>query len=222
MSPTQSPSATLTPEQLLTQLRWRYATKRFDPSFRIEPAVWSALEQALVLAPSSFGLQPWRFVVVTDPTVRAALRSVSQGQAQVTDASHLVVFAYKKGVDAAHVRRYLDRMAELRGQPRESLAPAETKMTAAVERPRPFDVNEWSKRQVYLALGVFLTSAALLGLDACPMEGIEPARYDEILGLPAQGFASVCVAAVGRRAADDKYASLPKVRFDAREVLTHV
>ncbi|NOT32507.1 MAG: NAD(P)H-dependent oxidoreductase [Planctomycetes bacterium] len=207
---------------LLAQLRWRYATKRFDPSFKIEAATWSALEQALLLAPSSYGLQPWRFVVVTDPAVRAKLRAASWNQAQIVEASHLVVFAIKKGLNAADVRRYVERTAEVRGVPRESLAGAEQMMTTHVERPQPFDIDEWSRRQLYLALGMFLTSAALLGIDACPMEGIEPPKYDEILGLTREGCAAVCVATAGRRASDDKYATLAKVRFDAREVIRRV
>ena len=213
---------TVPADQLLAQLRWRYATKRFDPTYRIDAAAWSALEQALVLSPSSYGLQPWRFFVIDDAAVRARLRTVSGNQPQVVDASHLVVFAIRKGLDAAHVRRYLDRVAAVRGQPRESLAGAERAMVAHVERPQPFEIDEWSKRQLYIALGVFLTSAALLGIDACPMEGIEPPRYDEILGLPEQGGAAVCAAAAGRRAGDDKYASLAKVRFEASDVVRHV
>jgi nitroreductase len=95
-------------------------------------------------------------------------------------------------------------------------------VTAHVERPAPFSVDEWAKRQVYLALGAFLTSAAVLGVDACPMEGIEPAEYDALLGLAAEGYATVCAAAAGRRAADDAYAALAKVRFPADAVIRHV
>jgi nitroreductase len=212
----------LAPEALLTSMRWRYATKRFDPDAKIDPATWAALEEVLVLAPSSYGLQPWRFVVVQDPAVRTRLRAASWNQPQVVEASHLVVFAIQKGLSAAHVRHYVARMAEVRGVARESLAGFEKMLTQHVERPRPFDVDEWAKRQLYLALGTFLTSAALLGVDACPMEGIDPAQYDEILGLGAQGCATVVVATAGRRARDDAYAGLPKVRFEAHEVLAHL
>src|SRR5262245_33479232 len=104
---------TLTPDQLLACLRWRYATKRFDPgpAGRIEPELWRALEQALVLAPSSFGLQPWRFVVVTDPAMKARLQIVSWNQPQIVECSHLVVFAHRKGLDAGDVRRWVERVA---------------------------------------------------------------------------------------------------------------
>jgi nitroreductase len=213
---------TLTPDQLLFQLRWRYATKRFDPDAKIDPATWSALEQALVLAPSSFGLQPWRFLVVNDPAVRARLRAVSFDQPQIVEASHLVVFAIRKGLSPADVERYVARISAVRSVPRESLAGFERAMVTHVQRPKPFDVDEWSKRQLYIALGTFLTSAAVLGVDACPMEGIDPAGYDALLGLAEHGYATVCVAAAGRRASDDAYAALAKVRFEARDVIQHV
>jgi nitroreductase len=216
------PHSKTTPDELLASLHWRYATKRFDPSYRIEPAKWKALEQTLVLAPSSYGLQPWHFLVVDDPELRKRLQAASWNQAQITEASHLVVFAIVKGLNRADVARYVDSIAAVRGAPRESLASYEKVMVAHVERLKPQEVDDWSRRQLYIALGSFLTGAALLGIDACPMEGIEPARYDELLGLAPRRLTAVCVATVGRRASDDKYASHPKVRFDAREVITHV
>lgn len=221
---TPSPTATprLAPSELVERLNWRYATKRFDPAATIEPETWAALEESLRLAPSSYGLQPWHFVVVTDPATRERLRAASWNQAQVTECSHLVVFAHRAGLSAADVARYVDRIAEVRRVPRESLAGFEAVMTNHLGRPKPFDANEWSRRQLYIALGMFLTSAALLGVDACPMEGIEPARYDEILGLQARGYRAVCAAAAGHRARDDKYAGLPKVRFAPNDILTHV
>jgi nitroreductase len=219
---TTSPADQLTPDQLLARLRWRYATKRFDPAAKLDAATWSTLEQALLLAPSSYGLQPWRFVVVKDPAVRARLRAVSRDQPQVVEASHLVVLAYRKGLTAADVRRHVERVAAVRAKPPASLAAYERIVTAHVERPAPFSVDEWAKRQVYLALGAFLTSAAVLGVDACPMEGIEPAEYDALLGLALEGHATVCAAAAGRRAADDAYATLAKVRYPAEAVIRRV
>lgn len=225
MTATKTPPsvpATLAPEQLLGQLRWRYATKRFDPRAKIAPATWAALEETLVLAPSSYGLQPWRFVVVNDPAVRAKLLPVSYNQPQITEASHLVVFAAKKSLNAADVHRYVERIAAVRGVSPESLASYERVMANHVTQAQPFDVDEWSRRQLYIAVGTFLTSAALLGVDACPMEGIQPAQYDALLGLSAQGYSAVCVVTAGTRASDDAYATKAKVRFDARDVIAHV
>lgn len=210
------------PGRLLAQLHWRYATKAFDPSAKIDAATWNALEQSLVLAPSSYGLQPWHFVIVTDAATKVRLRGVSRDQAQVSDCSHLVVFAIKKHLDATHVRRHLERIATVRAVPRESLAGLEKVLTTHVQKPSPFDVDEWSRRQLYLALGCFLASAAMLGVDACPMEGIDPAGYDALLDLPSKGLAAVCAAAAGRRAHGDKYAALAKVRFETRDVITRI
>jgi nitroreductase len=206
---------------VVRQLGWRYATKKFDPSRKISPADWQTLEYALVHAPSSFGLQPWHFVVVTDPAVRAKLRSVSWNQAQITDASHLVVFTVKKNLGAADVERYLSRIAEVRGITLESLAGHKQMMLGSLNRAVE-EVHNWATRQVYIALGFFLSAAALVGIDACPMEGFQPDKYDEILGLTARGYGSVVLGAAGYRAADDPYLALPKVRFKAEDVITHV
>src|SRR5882724_10800379 len=109
--------------QLLEQLNWRYATKQFDPQRKIGAQDWATLEDALHLSPSSGGLQPWKFVVVTDPAVRAKLLPASYGQAQITDASHLVVFAAKKNFSEADVDAFIKHIAEVQGAPIEALAP---------------------------------------------------------------------------------------------------
>ena len=208
-------------ETLLTQLRWRYATKKFDPTKKISAADWRALEETLVLAPSSFGLQPWRFIVVSNPAVREKLVPVSWGQRQVADASHLVIFAIKRELNAADVDRFMDRTAEVRNVPAASLDGFKKMLLGFLAKPG-FDVDAWAARQVYIALGQFMAGAALLGIDACPMEGLEPARYDEILGLEKEGYATVVACPAGYRAADDKYATLPKVRFAPEQVITRV
>ena len=102
---------------LLSQLRWRYATKKFDATKKIAPDDWRTLEEALALSASSYGMQPWKFFVVTDPATRQTLLPLSWNQSQIVDASHLVVFAVKKPVDEAHVDAYLNRIAEVRGVP---------------------------------------------------------------------------------------------------------
>jgi nitroreductase len=210
----------ITGEELLQQLHWRYATKQFDPRRKINPADWAALEDALVLSPSSFGLQPWKFVVVTNPVLREKLVPASWGQRQVADASHLVVFALKKNFSEADVAAYVRRISEVRGIPSEALAGYHGMMVGSLFKGRDAAARaRWSALQIYIALGNFLTSTALLGIDACPMEGIEPAKYDEILGFDALGLGTVVVATAGYRAATDKSAALKKVRFAKSEVL---
>jgi nitroreductase len=213
---------TLSTNALLARLHWRYATKKFDPAKKIHPSLWSALEQALVLSPSSYGLQPYHFVVVNDPEIRKALRAASWDQPQVTDASHLVVFARKLTMAEADVERFVALIASTRSAPRSSLQGYFDMMVGdLVKGPRNAWIKEWAARQTYLALGNLLTSAALLGVDACPMEGIDPAKYDEILGLPAKGFGTTNICVLGYRAADDKYADAKKVRFPNDELIEH-
>jgi nitroreductase len=214
---------TIDHHRLIGQLNWRYATKQFDPRRKISSQDWTALEEALVLTPSSFGLQPWKFIIVTDPAVREKLVAASWGQRQVAEASHLVVFAIKKNLCEKDIDQHLDRLAQVRGVPRESLGGYRDIMVGSlVKRLDETRRNDWATRQVYIALGNFLTSAALLGIDACPMEGIEPAKYDEILGLNNHGLSAIVAAAAGYRAATDKYASARKVRFPRDQVLVQV
>jgi nitroreductase len=209
--------------QLTAALDWRYATKQFDPAKKIPADVWSALEHALVSAPSSFGLQPWKFIVVTDPAVKAQLRPVSWNQPQVTDCSHHVVFAVRKGVDAVWVDRFLARQVELRGGTVEALAAYRGMMTGFLEKVTAAgQLDAWASKQIYIALGQFMAAAALLGVDACPMEGISPPAYDEILGLAGTEYATVVSCAVGYRSATDKYATAAKVRFPVADLVRHV
>jgi nitroreductase len=214
--------STISGEGLLKQLNWRYATKKFDPTKKIPPAEWAILEEALILTPSSYGLQPWRFVVVTDQTLKGKLRPASWNQAQVEDCSHLVVFAAKEDIGEADVDRFVARIAAVRDASVESLAGYRGFMVGdLVQGPRHAIIREWAARQTYIAMGNLLTSAAILGIDACPFEGIEPAKYDEILGLKGSGFATVAACPLGYRAVDDKYASAPKVRFEAKDIIDH-
>jgi nitroreductase len=215
--------ASISPSQLVEALSWRYATKKFDPAKAIPTEVWHALEQALILSPSSIGLQPWKFLVVTDPAVKADLVRASYGQTQSQDCSHFVVFAVRRGLDAAHVDRHIARMAEVRGATVESLAKFRAMTVGNLEKARAKGtLDTWQEHQAYIALGQFMTSAALLGVDTCPMEGIDPPKYDEMLGLTGTGYATVVACAAGCRMADDKYATIPKVRFRAEDVVVRV
>ncbi|MBX3462262.1 MAG: NAD(P)H-dependent oxidoreductase [Planctomycetes bacterium] len=209
-----------TPERLLQILRWRYATKRFDKDRRIPAPVWEALEQALVLAPSSFGLQPWKFLVVDDPALRQELRRQSWNQSQVTDADRYVVFTALRTTTEHDVERFLQRTTAVRGTPPGQLAGYGKVIVDFLQKGwAAKDLFGWNARQAYLALGQFMTAAALLGVDTCPMEGIDANGYDRALGLHGSRYATLCACAVGYRAGDDKYAAAPKVRYPADEVI---
>lgn len=215
MNPKSIPSS-----QLLDAMRWRYATKAFDANRKISADVWSALEESLVLSPSSFGLQPYRFLVIHDPATRERLLPHAWGQRQVVDASHFVVFAARTSVTEAEIDTFIARIASARGATPESLASYRGMMTGTLlgDGFKPLAAH-WTARQAYIALGNLLTSAALLGVDACPMEGFVPAEFDKVLGLPAQGLAAVVCCALGYRHAEDKYAVAPKVRFPKSELV---
>jgi nitroreductase len=210
-------------EQLLRQLNWRYSTKQFDPQRKISAADWTTLEEALLLTPSGGGLQPWKFIVVTDPSVRARLTPASYGQAQINDASHLVVFAAKNNFNEADVDAHLKNLAQIQGAPLAALAPLRGMLVSSVIQALDEPArNAWARNQAYIALGNLVNSAALLGIDACPMEGFDRAKYDEILGLKAKGLASAVIATLGYRLQTDKYANAPKVRFSKEEVLVRI
>ena len=209
--------------QLLAQLNWRYATKQFDTNRKISAPDWAALEEALLLTASSGGLQPWKFIVVTDPALRTRLRPASYGQAQVTDASHLVVFASKNNVSEADVDAHIKHVAEVQDAPIEALGPLRGMLLGGIVNAQDETArNAWARNQAYIALGNLLTSAALLGIDACPMEGFDRAQYDEILGLKAKGYAAAVIATLGYRSPADKYAAAPKVRFAKEQVFINV
>lgn len=212
--------STIPGESLLQQLNWRYATKKFDATKKISAADWAVLEEALILTASSYGLQPWKFIIVTDPALKAKLRPASWNQSQVEDCSHMVIFAARQDITETDLDRFIARTAEVRGSTVESLAGYKGFMMGdLVKGARHAVIHEWAARQTYIAMGNLLTSAALLGIDACPFEGIEPAKYDEILGLKGTGYATVSACPVGYRADDDKYASAPKVRFAAKDLI---
>ena len=212
----------ITGESLLQQLNWRYAPKKFDATKKISAADWAVLEEALILTPSSYGLQPWKFIVVTDPALKAKLRPASWNQSQVEDCSHLVVLAAKKDVTEADVDKFIARIAEVRGATIESLAGYKGFMMGdLVNGPRHAIIHEWAARQTYIALGNLMTTAALIGVDACPFEGIEPAKYDAILGLQESGYATISACPLGYRDHDDKYVGAPKVRFASQDVVDH-
>ncbi|MCU0782236.1 MAG: NAD(P)H-dependent oxidoreductase [Akkermansiaceae bacterium] len=210
---------TLTTTDLVAALNWRYATKAFDPARKLPAATLDALLEALVLAPSSFGFQPWKFLVVESPALRARLRAESWDQPQVTDASHLIVVTVRETLTEAHMDEHLARTMAVRGVTAEALAPLRGMMLGFISRMSPEQQFVWNSRQAYIALGQLMTSAAVMGVDTCPLEGISTAAYDDILDLAGSGYRTVCACALGYRAADDKYAALPKVRFPREQIV---
>ncbi|MDD5140456.1 MAG: NAD(P)H-dependent oxidoreductase [Verrucomicrobiales bacterium] len=209
--------------QLLTALNWRYATKVFDANKKIPADVWQTLEQSLVLTPTSYGLQPYKFLVINDPAKRAELLPHSWNQHQVVDASHFVVFTARTEMKEADVDKLIKRTTDLRRLPAGALNAYRGMMLSnVVNGPRGKIAHEWATRQAYIALGNLMTCAAVLGVDACPMEGLNPPEYDKILNLAGSGYATVMACALGYRAAEDKNASLAKVRYETKDLVQYV
>ncbi len=210
-------------QNLIESLNWRYAVKKFDNQKTIATATWKALEESLILTPSSYGLQPWKFLVVTNKEIRQKLTAVSWNQKQVEDCSHLVVFAVKEKVDEAHVQSFIEQMAKIRGVEASTFEGYKNMMIGdVVKGPRSLMAYEWAARQAYIALGNFMTSCAVLNVDTCPMEGIDPGKYDEILGLTGSGWRTVVACPAGYRSADDKYSEAKKVRFSNEAMIQHI
>jgi nitroreductase len=206
--------------ELLEALKWRYATKVFDPTRKIPADLWQALLESVLLTPSSYGLQPYRLLDVVDAATRAALLPHSWNQHQVVDASHLIVFTARTTMTRDDAERLIRRISEVRRVSAESLNTFLGMMMGdLVEGPRRQVAHEWAARQAYIALGNLLTSAAVLGVDACPLEGFVPAEYDRLLKLAKTGYTTVVACALGYRAATDKYSKLPKVRFEQHELI---
>jgi nitroreductase len=208
--------------ELHRSLHWRYATKQFDPKLLISDENWKALEEAFVFCPSSYGLQPWKFLVVKNPEIRKKLREKSWNQSQVEEASHFVVLQYKAELDEAHIARYVDRMAEVQGTDRANLSRYEQMMVGdLLKGPKFAGIESWAKNQVYIAMGFLLQAAASLGVDACPFEGLDPVAYDEILNSAGSGYKTAVAIAFGYRAPTDRYHAMKKVRFPQDQVIEY-
>jgi len=205
-------------DSVLDPLRWRYATKTFDPSQKLTNEQLDTLLEALQLTPSSYGLQPYKFVVVTDPAVRAKIREHAWNQGQVTDASHLIVMCARTDVDAAYVERYIQMVAQAQGIDPSVLDGYKQMMLGFVNGKTPAELEEWATKQVYIAMGQVLDVAAELKVDACPMEGFDPSAVDEILGLASKNLKSKLLCPIGFRSADDHSAARAKVRFPKEEL----
>ena len=207
--------------KLVDSLQWRYAVKRFDSSKKIDAVTWASLEKSLVLTPSSFGLQPWKFIVVSSPEFKAKLPAISWNQTQPADCSHMVIFAARKTVDEAYVDSFLNKVASERKVETDTLAGYRNVMLGFLQNTQGRHLA-WSSNQAYIALGQLLTSAAVLGIDACPMEGIVASEYDKLLGLDKGDYTTVVGCALGYRHPEDHYAKLAKVRFDSSTTVVHL
>jgi len=209
-------------EEVLEKMKWRYATKVFDTNKKIADDLWQMIEDSMVLTPSSFGLQPWKFLVIKDEEVKAKLVEHSWNQEQVIQCSHLVVLTALKDTQESDVNEFISDVHSKRGGNIEDLDQYKGMMLGFLNNMDAEKKETWAKNQVYIALGQLMTTAAMLEVDACPMEGIIPARYDEILGLSDSRYTTVLACPLGYRSTDDKYAELAKVRYEKDRIIDHI
>jgi nitroreductase len=195
---------------MIEQLNWRYAAKKYDATKKISAADLQTLQEAVRLAPTAYGLQPFKVVIVENPAIRAQLKEQAHGQTQVTDASHLFVFMAQNSMENDHVDEYVQRMADTRNMEVANLQGFGDYVKGAVGQMTTEQQAIWHARQAYIGLGVLLTAAASLHIDATPMEGFNPDGFDEVLKI--DGYHTVVIAALGYRSEEDAMQHAAKVR----------
>ena len=208
--------------KIIDALNWRYATKGFDNSKKLSHNQLNLLLDAVQLAPSSYGLQPYQILVVTNPEVKEKLKAAAYGQPQLTDASHIFVFAIIKNYTTQHVDEFANNIAATRSIEISDIQGYVDTMKGTVDSRSQEELANWNARQAYIALGILLDTAALTEIDACPMEGFNNAQFDEILGLADKNLTSVVIAPTGFRSTDDAYQHLIKVRKSKEDLFIHI
>lgn len=199
-------------KEVIDNLKWRYAVKKFDASRKLDEATIDKLKEAFNLTATSFGLQPIRLVVVSNDALKEQLLEHSFGQPQVSQASHLLVFCIEKDIDPEYISGYFKRIKQIRGTSDDILDPHKEQMLALFQSKAPTEIQEWAKNQAYLAMGNLLTVCAMLRIDSCPMEGFVPAQYDKVLGLEEKNLSSVLAMPIGYRDPADIFSGFKKVR----------
>jgi len=197
---------------LLKALEWRYATKKFDDTKKVSADKLEDVLKTTQLAPSSYGLQPYKILVVEDAAIREQLKDAAYGQTQLTDASQVIVFAAETVIDEAYVKNYIDEIVRVRQVDREKVADFENTILGAIAHLTEDQKIAWSHKQAYLALGVLIGAASEEGIDTCPMEGFNAGKFDEILGLKEKGLTTSVIVTVGYRSEEDHYSAIAKVR----------
>lgn len=199
-------------------LHWRYATQRFNPRRKISAKPWRILRESLRLAPSSYDLQPWKFVEVKGSALRAKLRAAAYDQPQVSEAARLLVVCAKRAITSADIRALMLAMAKQRKTPRKGFEAFERRIKKDVASMSKTEVRDWNARQAYIAVGFVLLTAASLGIDACPLEGFDAQKVSRLLTLPPEGVDPLVIIAFGYRSSADAHAEDAKVRFPASQL----
>ncbi len=206
----------------IENLNWRYATKKYDANKKVSDADLKTIKEAVKLSASSYGLQPYKVLVITDPEVREQLKPVSWGQSQITEASHLFVFCSYTNVTNEDIDAFINMTAKGRGLEIESLSGYGDFMKSKLTALSPEAASVWTAKQCYIALGNLLSVCGELKIDATPMEGFEAEGYDEVLGLSEKNLQAVVVAAVGYRSEEDATQKYKKIRKPDNELFDEI
>jgi len=204
--------------KIIDSLNWRYATKKFD-SKKISNEDMETLTEALRLSPSSFGVQPWKFVVVKNPELRGKLKEAVYGQTQPIEASDLIVLCRFAEFTTSYVSEFIANVAKDKNIPVEALKGYEDIILGTARGMSKEKMDTWMEKQVYIALGFLLETAAFMQIDTCPMEGFDREAFDSILGLDKLNLKSVVICPVGYRSSEDKNAGMKKFRNAKEEVI---
>jgi len=204
--------------KLLEALNWRYAVKKFSDE-KISAVELKELLNATLLSASSYGLQPYNLIVIETDTIRRQLLPFSYGQDKIANSSHLIIFAAHTQIGDFTVDRYINKYAKITNRADSELDNFSGHMKSALAAKTLEQKQEWAHQQAYIALGNFLTSAAMMKIDSCPMTGFDNAGYDAVLGLAEKGLTTSVICPIGRRHHSDIQAHSPKVRFDYAQIV---
>ncbi len=208
--------------EVLQHRTWRYATKKFDSNKKVSEEDLELLLEATRLSASSYGLQPYHVYVISDQGTKEKLRPVSWDQSQITDASHIIVFANASDFDENLVDEYLKNVSETRNIPKEGLKGYSDFMKSKLLGLTKEAKSTWTSKQAYIAFSNLMQAAAELKIDTCPMEGFEADQYNRILGLTQKNLNAAVVLAIGYRSEEDQTQHLAKVRKSKEELFTHI
>ncbi len=207
---------------ILNDLQWRYATKKFDASKKINDQDLETLLEVMRMSPSSMGLQTTHVLVITDPEVRAQLTAHSFNQQQVKDASHLIVLCSYSSLDENYIQSHAQRTDEAREMGEERVGKMIESIVNFIGKKSPEAIHQWTSNQTYIVLGQLLSACARLKIDATPMEGFNPKGYDEMLNLSEKNLSATVVCPIGFRSEEDAYQHLKKVRKSKETYFTFI
>ncbi len=206
---------------LIGKLNWRYATKGFDSERKLSDDQVNALVDSFRLSPSSYGLQPWMLISVTNKEIREKLKLASWNQNQITDASHLFVLCRQNKIDNAYIDEYIQEVGTAKRVTDMSVLDEYKNMMVSNVVPRP-DQESWMAKQVYIALGFMIATAAEMEIDTCPMEGFDASEYSKILDLESKGLTACVLLSTGYRSANDETSTAPKVRKSKESIFIEI